>query len=179
MRISSVKGETLMDLNLLKNIHCWLNKRNNVEIIAIIFTSITIINSYMMVVGLDQPKEGVFAYIHLLSRLTIIIVITGIWEYKVVVNRIRTWIIRKKDSDSFRKREVFGKPVKIVSRSYVSSISICFTVLVISTSIVNIIFQSVILPEGGKELYQNLILLFGVILLGMVAISWNKLLGVK
>lgn len=67
-------------LELFKKIHTWFNEGTVVEEVSNIFTFVTIINSYMMVAGWDQPKLGVFAYVHLLSRLAIIMVVIGLWE---------------------------------------------------------------------------------------------------
>lgn len=101
-------------------------------------------------------------------------------EYEVILGGIRAWVERKKTSNGLRNgREVIAKSTKMVSRSYISSVSIYFTATTIFISIVNIIFQRIIEPAGGEGLYRNLLFLFGTIFLGVLTFSMFRLLGVK
>lgn len=62
-----------MLVDMLKKVNRWFNQGSIIEEIVEVFSLVTIINSFMMLVGWDQPKTGVFAYIHLLTRLAIIL----------------------------------------------------------------------------------------------------------
>ena len=167
-------------IGLFKRVHRWFIERNIVEDVAIAFTFITIINSFMMVVGWDQPKEDAFAYVHLIARLAIIIVVIGVWEYEVILGEIRAWFKRDKTSNGLRNgKQIKPKMTKMTSRSCVSLVSIVFTAATILISIVNILFLRIIEPAGGEELYRNLLFLFGLILTGVLAFSMYKRLGAK
>lgn len=80
-----------MLVDMLKKVNRWFNQGSiieEIEEIVEVFSLVTIINSFMMLVGWDQPKTGVFAYIHLLTRLAIISVIIGLWRYKEIIKKL-------------------------------------------------------------------------------------------
>ncbi|TCK93337.1 hypothetical protein EDC19_1529 [Natranaerovirga hydrolytica] len=52
-------------------------KREFITPISVLFTTVTIIHSLMVVSGIDSPKQGVFAYIHLLTRFVLIFLIVS------------------------------------------------------------------------------------------------------
>ena len=59
-------------------------KETPLEAICTAFLVITVINSIMMINGMDTPKEGTFAYVHMLSRLLIISGIISVCMFKQV-----------------------------------------------------------------------------------------------
>lgn len=95
---------------------------------------------------------GVFAYVHLMSRLSSIIVVVGLWECKEIFDKLKVWTRNEKALNYCHKEnQVIKKWLKKNSRSYVSLISICFTMIIVITSSVNIFIQSVMEVTGGKN----------------------------
>jgi hypothetical protein len=54
--------------------------------VALLFTIVTVGNSAMMLTGLDEPKVGTFAYVHLLGRLGIIALLVGLFYLSLRLN---------------------------------------------------------------------------------------------
>ena len=59
----------------LKNINSL--KRKLIAPISILFTIVTLIHSLMVIFGIDSPKQGVLAYVHLLTRFVLIFLIVS------------------------------------------------------------------------------------------------------
>gem|GEM_PF-3502025 len=166
-----MKGYGILNIfEPFRKIYRWFDKGSLVETLAGTFTLVTIINSFMMVVGWDQPKEGFIAYVHLLSRLAIVVAIITVLRYEDVLDSLKAWLNRERNLSGSRK----GKPrftrwiVRRVtaSRNSFSSASLCFTIIVILLSVGSIVFQEWIEPAGGKELYRNLLFLFLALYIG-------------
>lgn len=149
----------------LKAVHRWFDDSSIVEEIAQIFLIITVINSLMMVVGWDEPKEGSFAYVHLLGRLAIITIIVMIWEYEDILAFLKAWFHRGRREKGI---EVWLYRMRLDS---VSLVSVLFTVLVIILSIGSLLFQGLLEIEGGVRLYRNLLVLFVALMVGCFIFS--------
>lgn len=54
------------------------------QVIALSFTAVTVVNTVMMVTGIDTPKIGRFAFVHMLTRL-------GIVAFVVSLCMLREW----------------------------------------------------------------------------------------
>lgn len=129
----------------------------------------------MMVVGWDQPKDGVFAYIHLLVRLTIISVIIGFWEYKEILEKLKRWIEKEKNISQFKKGKLIMKEwMEGIPGNGISSIAVFFTAITISILLIRIMFYWVIDPIGRKALYKNLLFLFVIVCVGVTLFSLYK-----
>lgn len=115
--------------------------------IAIAFTIITAINSIMMVTGHDTPKEGVFAYVHMMTRLLIISCIMIIWKWKDVIDRSRRFEFKNKLRMFYQEahKRVLGSASKI------------FTVVTAAYCLMMIVFQRALEPAGGILFYQTLL----------------------
>lgn len=140
---------------MFRRLFRWFNELYIIEAIALFFTFITVINSFMMVVGWDYPKTGAFAYIHLMMRLAIITVIIGICDYKEVIEWCRSFAGGKQKSIKEKRRHRFFQNV-------VPSTALAFTGITIFICTGNILLQAWIKPEGGRELYRDLLLLFPI-----------------
>lgn len=129
-----------------RKISAWYKDLSPPQAIAESFTIITAINSLMMIIGYDIPKQEVFAYIHMMIRFFIISIIIIIIMWKDTLRYIKNPI-----------------NFKNLPHQLLSSISKLFTFITISYCIFMIIFQSIIEPAGGILFYQ--------ILLGILAFS--------
>ncbi|SKC82141.1 hypothetical protein [Maledivibacter halophilus] len=131
-----------------------------IETICEAFTIITVINSYMMISGLDKPKIGRFTYIHLLIRLTIISTVCVIWDYEDAFQSIKKYITKMKNIKGIAKINI-KKIYKNVLENKYNSICVIYTFIIVSICLVMALGPYV--PKGGVKLYFNLILLFAFI----------------
>lgn len=118
------------------------------------FTIITVINSYMMISGMDKPKIGQFAYVHLLIRLAIITVVLAIWEDESLFQAIKSRIVKLKNLNKINIKEIYKNVLKNKFGS------ICTIFMLTTVIICLVMIFGVNTPKGGAELYYNLILLF-------------------
>ncbi|WP_143058694.1 hypothetical protein [Alkalibacterium putridalgicola] len=101
----------------------------------------------MMLSGIDTPKQGVFAYVHMMTRLGIVTFIVMLLMWQDVVKRTR------RSSFDFS----ISKVLQVAPKKIVTSVSIVFTVLTTVYCLVMIAFQEVLNPVGGAFFYQLLL----------------------
>lgn len=145
----------------VKTLFAWFSRHGLFEAIAILFTLVTVVNSTMMVIGWDRPKEGVFAYEHLLGRLGIVALIVVLWEFSAVSAAVRR---------TFRQgwpRAPLTASIDAVKAWFTSiatnragSVAVLYTVVVATVSVVTVAFQAFLRPMGGAALYESLLLGF-------------------
>lgn len=145
-------------LDKIKKLYSWFIEDDHILIgICEAFTIVTVINSYMMVSGMDNPKIGRFAYIHLLIRLTIVSVFFIIWDYEAAFQAIKKTTTIIKGISKTNIKEIY----KNVLAHKFASICIVYTLLIVIICLVMIL--GIFVPKGGQGLYLNLLLLFGFI----------------
>lgn len=140
-----------LPLERVRKISTWWENETPIEAICSSFTIVTAINSIMMVMGYDVPKQGVFAYIHMMTRLLIISCVVVVLVWKDVIQ----WAKKIEFKINFK---TFYQ--KAHNHIYVT-ISKLFTILTIVYCLYMIAFYKVIDPEGGKFFYQ---LLLGILI---------------
>ncbi len=118
------------------------------QAISIIFALITIANSLMMITGLDTPKNGVFAYVHLLVRLSIVSLFVIVFSFSEIISNVR-------------KTRFSIDPVKFLylkpdSPSLIV-VSGAFTRGTAALCLLSIAFQRQLSPAGGEKLYAGLL----------------------
>lgn len=149
--------------NRFKRFVLWQKTISVFAEVAFLFTLITVINSIMMVTGIDTPKRGVFAYEHLLIRLLIVIFAVVIWNHKAILIAIRSLFKRnsipKADKQPFiyKLSDSYNKPIQATFN--------LFTIFTVALCLIIVLFQNMIMPEGGWSLYLWLIILYGILLL--------------
>ena len=150
---------------LISALKRFFSEKNAVAGVSDAFLIITVINSFMMVIGLDTPKEGRFAYVHLLIRLGII---TGIWVVFYF-------------SYTIASTKAFFRDLRAGLGSYIrhnvyDAIAITYTSSVVLLCVIG--STGLFHLQGGRALYQGLLLLFpGVctgILVAKVLVKKNK-----
>ena len=148
---------------MIRALKRFFTEKNAVAGVSDAFLIITVVNSFMMVTGLDTPKEGRFAYVHLLIRLGIL---TGIW---VVFDFSYTIASTK---EFFRDLRL-GLSWYIRHNVY-DAIAITYTSLVVLLCIAG---STGLFPlHGGHAFYRRLLLLFPGVCVGILA---AKMLGKK
>ncbi len=173
-------GQTGIGMRVQRSIRAayqWLDRLSIVEEIAHIFTIMTVANSLMMILGWDQPKEGSFAYLHLLSRLAVVTCVVLLWEYDLVLASLKAWFHR--DEGPIEKarllRAVLSDSITHSLRSnHFSSVSTVFTMLVAVVSAGTVVFQGLLQPLGGLGLYRNLLVLYAVMHVAILGFSSNR-----
>ncbi len=125
------------------------------EDICTAFLVITVINSIMMVNGWDTPKEGTFAYVHMLTRLLIITGIISVFMFKQV------WTgFTNLRSSSAPLKKFFKDFADFSGQSRFVVIAKVFTVLTLVYCVGMIALQNRIPFSGGMFFYQSLLGLF-------------------
>ena len=145
-------------IHAIKN---FFTEKNAVAGISDAFLIVTVANSFMMITGLDTPKEGQFAYVHLLMRLGII---TGVWVVFDLSYTITS------TQEFFRElRAGIGRYIR---HNIYDAIAITYTASVVLLCLVG---STGLFPlYGGRALYQGLLWLLPSVCTGILA---TKVLG--
>lgn len=114
--------------------------------VSLCFSLITVVNSLMMITGLDTPKQGVFAYVHILSRLVIIIIMVSLF----MISEWREIITQKTLFSSFKE-------------ALFKSIHLQYTLVVVLYCALNITFSPLYYIPSGYFFYITLVGMYLVI----------------
>ncbi|TVQ26833.1 MAG: hypothetical protein EA383_04345 [Spirochaetaceae bacterium] len=143
----------------------WYRARGAFANVAIVFTLITLVNSVMMLAGLDAPKEGLLTYQHMLVRLAIVTAAIAVSMINDVMRQLKAF------STSFRfdaaaRREalnaILHRPVEASAKSFtVLTFLICCGAIIVSP------WRGI---AGGAPFYSALLILYGVLLVVFVCI---------
>ena len=139
-------------------------KETPLESICVTFMVITLLNSIMMLTGMDIPKEGVFAYIHMMTRLLIITGIITIFMWKEVIKAIK----------NYKHQGLFRIFVQKAPGRTLQGIAKVFTVITTIYCIVMIALQNIIDSAGGAFFYQSLLGILLAITIGRIIFTSNQ-----
>lgn len=137
----------------------YFSKITPYETIGITFTLVTVINSIMMLTGFDQPKQGVFAYVHLMTRLGIISVIVIFIYFKEIIEGIKTIKLK-----NLSLTDLLYAPKK----NALIGVAKAFTTLSLVYCSLMIAFQGILPASGGRSFYLSLLIMLGLISLARV-----------
>ncbi len=151
----------MLTKNPVKALIRWFSadERSIGEQIAQVFAVITVINSLMMAIGWDQPKIGSFAYLHLLSRLGIIVAVVVLWESSDLLVALRDRA-RSGNPVSITMESLnntIDRGIRILSRDRFSLVGVVFAAVVTLFSVAMVVLQGVINPAGGMQLYVAIV----------------------
>ena len=141
----------------------FFSEQNAVAGVADAFLIVTVANSFMMVTGLDTPKEGQFAYIHLLLRLGLLIGIWAMFDFSYTVESTKAFF-----------GDLQAGLGRYIRHNVYDAIAITYTSAIVLLCIVGA--PGLFPLHGGRPLYQSLLWLFPVVCTGILAI---KALGKK
>lgn len=163
---------------LVAPFRAWWDRSTFLGEVAVLFTVITVGNSVMMLTGLDEPKNGTFAYVHLLGRIAIIVVVVGLFH----LGEARVWLHRWRDPARRPNRSPRGvaeAAVGTVLRHWVEGTARVFTTAVIAICLTSVAVAGVRPPAGGVGLYRSLLLLAAVLVPAMFLASgwWHRRRG--
>ena len=158
-----LKKTTRLDaFKLPQKLFLWHQNSGVIVHIAILFTAITVINNIMMVTGIDTPKQGTFAYTHLLMRTLIVTLAVFIWMFKDVIKAFKVffkWLKSDAKTSHLKNRlSVFFNTYGIVTKS-----AVVFTIITVFGCMTMVILSLFINPQGGVNLYISLLILYLVI----------------
>ena len=162
--LAKVKSKKSVKVESLTSITA--KKETPLEAICVTFMVITLLNSIMMLTGLDTPKAGTFAYIHMMTRLFIITGIILIFMWKDVVAGL------KKFSFNHRVKYFYREAHKSILKSSAK----IFTFITAVYCLLMIVFQRVINPGGGNFFYQSLL---GILVLTVAAMFVLRLSRIR
>jgi hypothetical protein len=160
---------------LIAPLRAWGHRSTFLGEVAVLFTVITVGNSVMMLTGLDEPKTGTFAYVHLLGRIAIVVVVVGLFHLGEARIRLHRW--RDPAHRSTRApRDVVEVAVGSVLRHWVEGTARVFTTAVVATCLTAVGVAGVRPPAGGVGLYRSLLLLAAFLLPAMFLASrcWHR-----
>jgi hypothetical protein len=159
----------------------WWDASTFVGDVALLFFVVTVGNSVMMLTGLDEPKTGSFAYVHLLGRLGIITVVVALFHADELAERGRPWLGRVTQPDRANRpprsrRTAVDGVVASVLRGGVEGSARVFTAVVTVICLLTVAFAQVRPPAGGSGLYRNLVVFAAVLLPVMLVASrsWRR-----
>ena len=163
---------------LVARVRVWWDENPFFGDVAAVFAVVTVGNSMMMLTGLDEPKTGSFAYVHLLSRLGIITLIVGVFHLGDLGDRVGAWRDRARpagrtDPTRSASHSVRDGVLGFFLGGWLEGTARVFAVVVATVCVVVFALSVVRPPAGGVELYRNLVLLAVVLLLVMLpATRW-------
>ena len=141
----------------------FFTEKNAVAGVADAFLVVTVVNSFMMVTGLDTPKEGQFAYIHLLLRLGLLTGIWAVFDFSYTIESTKAF---------FEELRVgIGRYIR---HNVYDAIAITYTSAIVLLCIFGA--TGLFSLDGGRTLYQGLLWLFPGVCAGILA---AKVLGKK
>jgi hypothetical protein len=139
----------------------WWDDETPLRAICSTFTIITVINSLMMITGFDIPKQGLFAYIHMMSRLMIVSLIIGLMMWKDV------WV-------SIKNTGVRAFFIGLYTKIKNGALPVLFTFLTAVYCLFMIVFASFLRPSGGINFYRSLVILFLCLSVARIAILMSR-----
>lgn len=155
-QISLLVAKILKRVNFLTQImdHIlnWWEKPKPLKVICDTFTLVTGLNSWMMVTGRDIPKEGIFAYIHIIFRFCIIGLIVGILMWHDIESDIKKTRLKSLKNVGFNE----------MLRKFFSSVSYLFTTISLLYCSGVILLKGIIVPEGGFNFYKRLLIILAI-----------------
>lgn len=163
---------------LVARVRAWWDESSFLGDVALLFTIVTVGNSVMMLTGLDEPKIGSFAYLHLLGRLGIITVVVGVFYLGEFGTRLTRWWNRTRQAGHLNRarpspRTVLNAALGFFLGRWLEGTARVFTAVVVTVCVVVFALAGVRPPAGGPGLYRDLVLLAVVVLAVMLpATRW-------
>jgi uncharacterized membrane protein len=177
----STEWESAYVSNPVARVRAWWDASTYLGDVALLFTIVTVGNSAMMLTGLDEPKVGTFAYVHLLGRLGIIALLVGLFYLREVHERLARWRQPKRhaghpDRPRRSPHTVLEAAIEFFFGGWINGTARVFTVLVATACALVLAAAGLRPPAGGVGLYRNLVLLVGMLLLVMLTATrwWQR-----
>lgn len=164
--------------SLRARIRAWWAASTFLGDVALLFTVVTVGNSVMMLTGLDEPKDGTFAYVHLLGRFGIITVLVGLFS----LDEARGWFARwrrqrrqpsRGDLRRHSTRSAFEAIRRSLLRRGFDGAARVFAAVVVASCALTVALAEIRTPAGGPGLYRNLVL-FALILLPAMSLAARR-----
>lgn len=157
---------------LADRLRAWWEASTFIGDVALVFTTVTVVNSVMMLTGSDEPKTGTFAYVHLLGRLGIVTSVVGLFYVDEARARLAHWrrAANLRGPGPRRSRhEAIAAVLGSVPRAPADITARLFTIGVAASCVVTLALAGVRTPTGGPGLYRNLVIFAVVLLLATIA----------
>jgi hypothetical protein len=138
----------------------WFGETTPLQAISEGFLMITAVNNVMMLTGIDVPKQGVFAYVHMLSRILIITIVVVALMWRDVLARLKT----------LKPRDDLHHFFQNAHRHVFASASQVFTLVTVIYCAAAILASRMMPIKGGATFYVVLLILMGLSFAGVIAL---------
>ncbi|MFC3901245.1 hypothetical protein [Aliicoccus persicus] len=129
-------------------------------IIAMVFTSVTVLNSAMIILGFDTPIEGPEAFIQMILLIILIAILVGM----LLSSHLKSWYI------NFDKDQLFSRFVESGGKYLFRWTSILFAIIVVGLGLITLILSITLNIETGLAMHETFIKIYGsVVALGLIA----------
>lgn len=129
-------------------------------IIAMVFTSITVLNSSMIVLGFDRPIEGPEAFVQMLLLIVLIAILVGM----LLSSYLKAWY------EDFEFEQLFSRFIDSGGKHFYAWSSMLFTVIIVCLGLMTLILSITLDIETGLTMHETFIKIYGaVVALGLIA----------
>lgn len=141
-------------------------------IIAMVFTSVTVLNSSMVVLGFETPLEGPEAFLQMIFLAVLIAILVGM----LLSSQLKAWY------RDFEADQLFQRFVEAGGRQLFSWTSSLFTLAILGLGLITLILSITLNIETGLTMHETFIKIYGgAFALGLIArfIAYRKQLELE
>ena len=122
-------------------------------IVSMVFTSITVLNSSVIVLGYDTPLEGPEAFVQMLLLLVLIGILVGM----LLSSYLKNWY------QNLERDELFSRFVETGEKQLFRWISILYTSIILGLGLITLILSITLTIETGLSMHETFIKIFGAV----------------
>ncbi len=129
-------------------------------VVAMVFTSVIVLNSSAVILGFDTPIEGAEAFI----QVILLFVLIGILVGMILSSYLKDWY------NNLEREEMFSRFVETGEKHLFRWISILYTCIILGLGLITLILSITLTIETGLSMHETFIKIFGaVFVLGLFA----------
>lgn len=129
-------------------------------IIAMAFTTVTVLNSSMITLGFDTPLEGPEAFIQMILLIIVIAILVGM----LLSSHLKSWYV------NFDAEQLFSRFVESGGKYLFRWTSILFALIIVGLGLITLILSITLNIETGLAMHETFLKIYGaVVALGLIA----------
>ena len=129
-------------------------------IIAMAFTTVTVLNSSMITLGFDTALEGPEAFIQMILLIIVIAILVGM----LLSSHLKSWYV------NFDAEQLFSRFVESGGEYLFRWTSILFAIIVVGLGLITLILSITLNIETGLQMHETFLKIYGaVVALGLIA----------
>lgn len=134
-------------------------KPSPLGIISMIFTSVTVLNSSVIILGFDTPLEGPEAFMQMLLLLVLIGILIGM----ILSSYLKDWY------HNLERDELLSRFIETGEKQLFRWMSILYTAIILGLGLITLILSITLTIETGLSMHETFIKIFGaVFVLGLI-----------